>query len=216
VTALSVSRGHSADPSAIKRRWRTPRDLFDSLAMEFPFGLDAAAEPGANLCERYIAPPGELRFGGRGLAMAQDCLTTDWSTVCPPREDGTPGWAFANFPWGARYTACRPGCRKDHVHHADSFPGTGAFVDAALVNAARGLGVVLLLPTDVTSSWWKRAWRGSQQTRITDKRIAFLDPDTGRAMGQPPAGGCSIFVMRGPQPVFPGPIVLADALGRTS
>ena len=211
-TAHSIARGHNPDPSAVKRRWRTPPGTFGQLDGEFRFGLDAAAEPGANLCESYIAPPGELAFDTRGVVVAQDCLATDWTAVCPRDAHGQPGWAWDNPPWGPTYHQCPDDCAKEHAHHPDSFPGTGAFVGAAIRNAERGLGVVVLVPTAPDTSWWRAAFRASVQVRLTP-RIAFVDPETGRPAPAPPGSGCTLFVMRG-RPLVPASVVLADETGR--
>ncbi len=207
----ATTRGHNPDPSAIKRRWRTPPGTFHQLNGEFHFGLDAAAEPGAQLCPVYIAASADDQVCHHPPA-ALDCLTTDWTEVCPTLPDGQPGWAWFNCPWGPVYHQCPAGCRKKHAHHPDSFPGTGAFVDAAIRNAARGLGVVLLVPTAPDTTWCRAAFRASVQVRLTP-RISFIDPETGEPAPAPPGCGCTLFVMRG-RPLVPASVVLAAVTGR--
>lgn len=68
--------------------WRTPRDLFLRLAMDYgPFDLDAAAQPHNALCDLWL---------GEGSAIADDALGEDvrWINAAPPITR-----AFCNPPY---------------------------------------------------------------------------------------------------------------------
>lgn len=198
-----TSRGHNPDDSASKRRWRTPRLLFVTLDEELGFGLDAAAEHGANLCASYITPE-------------MDCLVTPWAPLCARNCDGE-RIAFMNSPWGPKFEKCAPDCAKTkkgggpHVHHAESFPGTGAFVDRAIDQLPTLDGIVLLLATAPDTSWWRAAFAASPRVRLLP-RVCFIDPDTGETLNAPPGAGVTVFETR---PGFSGApeVVLADENG---
>lgn len=194
----ATARGHNPDDSAIKRRWRTPPALFAAEHATYKFGLDAAAEPGANLCPSYFWP---------GFS----CLTNRWAPYCLPNSRGE-RWAWANFPWGPRFTACPASCSRDHVHYRESFPGTEAFVSRALDQAPTLTGVELLLPTAADTRWWRRLFVRAALVKLLP-RVAYIDPDTGRPAEAPPGGGCTLFVLDN-RATGPRRVVLADELGR--
>jgi phage N-6-adenine-methyltransferase len=163
--ASSTSRGHNRDASARKRRWRTPRPLFTALDAIYGFGLDAAAEHGAQLCAAYIPP-------------AMDTLRTPWVSICERNADGE-RVAFFNPPWGPR---------------GDDFPGTGAFTARAIEQARTLEGVVLLLPTAPDTRWWRALFAEAVTVRLLP-RVAFIDPDTGTPAEAPPGAGCTVFTL---------------------
>lgn len=163
--ASSISRGHSDTASARKRRWRTPRPLFDALDRVYGFGLDASAEPAAALCAAYITPE-------------MDTLRTPWAPLCERNAAGE-RVVWANFPWGPR---------------SEGFPGTGAFTARAIEQARTVDGVVLLLPTAPDTSWWRRLFEESVTVRLLP-RIAYIDPDTGAPAEAPPGAGCTVFTL---------------------
>lgn len=192
---LAVARGHSATMSPRKHRWRTPPDLIAARACEVGgFALDAAAEHGAQVCEKHIPPE-------------QDCLVADWAQSAGVRLDATSAlaplygyralrWAWFNPPWGAPYTRCTERCTKEHVHHAESFPGTAAFVEAAIrnVQAAPQLACMMLVPTAPDTAWWRAAFIASVEIRLLP-RVAFVDPDTGEIGDIPPGAGVTLFFL---------------------
>ena len=192
----ATTRGHNPDETATKRRWRTPPALFATLNAEYGFGLDAAAEPGANLCPAFLSP-------------ALDCLTTPWADHCATIVGKRVAWF--NPPWGPRFTACPVGCAKDHSHHAGSFAGTGAFVERAIEQAPTLDGAVLLLPTAPDTSWWQRLFERAALVRLLP-RVAFLDGVTGIPANAPPGAGVTVFALL---TVFRGDrrVVLADTEG---
>lgn len=163
--ASSIARGHNRDGSARKRRWRTPRPLFDALHAVYGFGLDAAAEDGAELVPAHITP-------------AMDTLRTPWAPLCERNARGEKV-AWANFPWGPR---------------SDDFPGTGAFTTRAIEQARTLDGVVLLLPTAPDTRWWRALFAESVTVRMLP-RVAFIDPDTGLPAEAPPGAGCTVFTL---------------------
>lgn len=107
----SISRGHNRDGSARKRRWRTPSGIFATLNAVYGFGLDAAAEDGAELVPAHITP-------------AMDTLRTPWAALCERNADGE-RVAWINPPWGPR---------------GDGFPSTSAFTErVAYIDPDTGL-----------------------------------------------------------------------------
>lgn len=195
----AVSRGHVVNALPRKHRWRTPPRITNARAEEVgDFVLDAAAEHGAPVCPRHITPE-------------QNCLTTNWAQAAgiPPDARFPPcaslwgyralRWVWFNPPWGAPYTACAPNCRKRHEHHADSFPGTATFVDAAIrnVDAAPVLACMMLVPTAPDTAWWRAAFARSVEVRLLP-RVAFVDPETGETGDIPPGAGVTLFFLADP------------------
>lgn len=174
-----------AEPA--KRRWRTPPWLLATIQAEFgSFGLDAAADAENSAAPLYID-------------RARDTLQTEWSLA-----RGGPVWF--NPPYGAKAGQCPENCRKDHNHHPFSFPGTGAFVERALLQSrAHRLQVCMLLESATDAGWWRTAQRAAAETRLLP-RIAFCD-EQGKPMGNP-AGSNTLFVLDGRRPVDapPGPV----------
>jgi phage N-6-adenine-methyltransferase len=181
--ALAIAAGHNPNATPAKRRWRTPPALFAAVDARYSFGLDAAAEEGAGLCLAHITPE-------------MNTLVTPWASMCLRNADGE-RWAYLNSPWGP------PG---------NGFPGTRAFTRRALDQFRTLDGAVLLLPTAADTSWWRELFAASAEVRLLP-RIAFIDPDTGRAAEAPPGDGCTLFELRAR---FRGErrVLLADELGR--
>lgn len=185
----ATSRGHNADQTKRKRRWRTPPDVFAYLSTERTYDLDAAAEANSALCPRYIGAPDALHGPEHGPQMvARNCLTGGWIAHS----------VWFNPPWGASTV---------------DFPGTGAFIDVAIKEARRGQEVTILVSTAPDTTWWRAAFRASYEVRLTP-RLAFLDPDTGVPAQAPPGAGCTLFFLRGVQTRRPT-VQLADKVGRT-
>ena len=130
------SYGQDPTPSAVKRRWQTPRPLFDAVDARYLFTLDAAAEDG-RLVPSFITPE-------------MDTLVAPWSLYCPTNALGE-RWAFANFPWGNRCA---------------DFPGTQAFTRRALHQRMTLTGAVLLLPTAPDTRWWRECFAAASDVRF--------------------------------------------------
>ena len=148
-----------------KRRWRTPPTLFATFHAIYGFGLDAAAEDGAELCPPHITP-------------AMDTLRTPWASVCERNRRGE-RVAWANFPSGSK---------------SEGFAGTEAFTDRAIDQLSTLDGVVLLLPTAPDTRWWGACFEASVTVRLLP-RIRFIDPDTGLVGESPPGAGYSVFTL---------------------
>lgn len=198
------SYGQDPTPSAVKRRWRTPRPLFDAVDARYLFTLDAAAEDG-RLVPSFITPE-------------MDTLVAPWSLYCPTNALGE-RWAFANFPWGPSHSACPEGCKAKRCvergwHHLDSFPGTQAFTRRALSQRSTLTGVVLLLPSAPDCQWWRECFSAASEVRLLP-RIRFEHPDTGKVGESPPGCGMTLFELRAH---FAGErrVLLADGLGRAA
>lgn len=216
--STAIARGHNPTDSSRKRRWRTPPAFFQAMAEEHNFILDAAAEPGAQLVRRYIAPPTARldHLAADQLPVGVDCLVTPWA------RQRTDRWSWFNSPWGPAFSQCPPDCTKaeknpKHVHHTESFPGTEAFMRAAIRNSAL-MRVLVLVSTCPDTAWWRAAFRASFKVRLLP-RVSFLDPDTGEEMGAPPGAGVTLFSMDAhnewlPLPSFRPRVVLADKFGR--
>jgi phage N-6-adenine-methyltransferase len=131
-----ASYGHSPKPGTIKRRWRTPRPLFDAVNARYSFTLDAAAEDG-RLVASYITPE-------------MDALVTPWADHCPANGWGE-RWAWFNPPWGARCAG---------------FAGTLAFTRRAIVQRSVLTGVVCLLPTAVDTRWYRELFTAAAEVRL--------------------------------------------------
>lgn len=178
--------------------------------------LDAAAEHGAPVCPRHIDPE-------------QNCLVVPWRECIaePPRAYPAFGvhallqgytalyWTWFNPPWGAPGAACPEGCNKEHEHRESDFPGTAAFVAAAIrnVQAAPDMACMMLVPTAPDTSWWRAAFAASVEVRLLP-RVAFVDPDTGETGDIPPGAGVTLFFLA--DPVFgegEPRTYLADVLG---
>lgn len=193
--ALALAGGHNVAETLGKRRWRTPWSLFDSLHREFHFDFDASAEDG-RLVRRFISP-------------ADDCLVAPWARY------GRRAWF--NPPWGIYLSACAPRCRKGHKRTGGAcvpvaVPGTGDFVDRVVDQVWHLDLAVVLLPTARDASWWVTAYYASTEVRLLP-RIAFCDADTLDPYDAPPAGGCTVFVMRPRPPDGEPRVVLADVTG---
>lgn len=196
-TTHGHNSGAGADHAVDKRRWRTPPRLIHDLELEGGlFDLDAAASPGAQICPRYIAPPGAA-VGDAPEPVGFDCLNLRWRSLVP-REGGR---IWANFPWGqplAAVKACAPNCRKRHEHITTgrpAVPGTANYVKKALSEALDpALRIVLLLPTAPDTSWWRMAFWRSAEVRLLP-RVRFLHPDTGVPMDAPPGCGVTLFFL---------------------
>ncbi len=166
----TVTGGFELGDEPEKRRWRTPRWLFDPLMEEFRFDLDACADATNALARRYIP-------------RADDALLLPWKLARRERED-VQGWgrqvraAFMNPPWGRR---------------GRGFPGTGAFVDRAWDQSREGLTVCVLIESATDTLWWQRAFRRADEVRI-GPRVPFTRPDG--TPGRQPPGGVTLFVFR--------------------
>lgn len=164
-----------------KRRWQTPRWFIALLEQELGrFVLDACAD-----ASNAVAPA--------WIDRAEDCLLTEWG---PGTGDG---WIWVNCPYGVKAGACPPYCQKDHVHHAYPFPGTGAFVDRAIQQAAsHRLRVAMLLESATDTGWWRKAHAAACETRLLP-RVACCN-EQGEPMGAP-GGGSTLFLLNGRRPV---------------
>jgi phage N-6-adenine-methyltransferase len=130
------SYGQDPTPSAVKRRWRTPRPLFDAVNARYSFGLDAAAEDG-RLVPSFITPE-------------MDTLAAPWALYCPSNGWGET-WAFLNPPWGNRCA---------------DFAGTQAFTRRALSQRSTLTGVVLLCPSAPDTCWWRECFSAASDVRF--------------------------------------------------
>lgn len=130
------SYGQDPTPSAVKRRWRTPRPLFDAVDARYLFTLDAAAEDG-RLVPSFITPE-------------MDTLVAPWSLYCPTNALGE-RWAWFNPPWGAR---------------CDGFAGTLAYARRAITERSTLTGVVMLAPTACDTLWWRECYSAASEVRL--------------------------------------------------
>lgn len=217
--ARAVARGHNGNDARLKYRWRTPPAAFQNLHNEFGFVLDAAAEPGANLCPRYLAPWGIDPTPTQLAPAGRNCLVGDWRRGLAEDEPlGFLGllWSWFNPPWGQARTVCAPGCTKKHAHSTVDFAGTAAFVEAAIRNTRcdSQLGCVMLVPTAPDTRWWGAAFDVALQVRLCP-RMAFIHPDTGKVGAAPPGSGVTLFVLGASMHTFfHERVVRADVTGK--
>lgn len=185
----SANRGHVADHTLRKRRWRTSPRLIASLRAEVRgFALDAAAEPGAAVCPVWLGPGG----------VAEDCLRVRWRDF----TFGGSGVVWFNPPWGSRLVP----------DDGPPIPGTADFVAAAVRNARQGPVVLMLVPTAPDTEWWRSAYRAADEVRLLP-RVRFVDPDTGEVGDSPPGGGVTLFRLT-PWATTQPRTLIADHLGR--
>lgn len=81
----------SKTPKELRDYWGTPQWLYDDLATEFPFTLDAAAIAENSKCSRYLT----------------DGLAFNWAEVCQPGDYvwNNPPFSDVN-PWVDQWIAC--------------------------------------------------------------------------------------------------------------
>lgn len=74
--------------------------------------------------------------------------------------------------------------RGDYAWCNYPYSDIGPWVEKSAKEARLGAGVVMLVMADTSVGWYKKAIETRQEVRfITGGRLAFLDPETGKATG---------------------------------
>jgi len=60
------------------------------------------------------------------------------------------------------------------------YSNIGPWVDKAVEAARGGATVVMLVPSDTSVKWFKRAWDTASEMRFISGRISFINADTGK------------------------------------
>lgn len=160
-----------------KMRWRTPRYVVDDLALRMAlpgavFDLDAAAEDGAHVADRY-------------LTVEEDALVCDWQRAfrgpaLPP--GGRIRSAFLNPPYAAA-SISKAALEAFPDEGLVAFPGTAAFIQRAWEQSRGGLEVAVLLG-GMLDQWLQRYCARADEV-LFGPRLHFLDLD-GKPQSQPP------------------------------
>ncbi len=169
-----------------KMRWRTPdyvmRSICEGVGIE-RFDLDAAAEDDARWADRWIT-------------HTEDCLRMpDWRVghrykqartgkiALRPRVDASIRHVFLNSPWGGAGVTEKA---REAYPKADlaPFPGTAAFVDKAIEQAALGMTVVVLV--GLSGDAWQLPHMQAADELWFGPRVRYLDVQ-GCTGAQPPA-----------------------------
>lgn len=154
--AQLIARARATGPRGalylhLDQTWRTPKDLFARLLEEFDIRLDVAAQAHNALCAFWLGPD-------HPDADRRDALRwSDWAAIARQagNEEGGPAWAYANPEYGA---------------------GAGEWTSRAAETAARGVGVVALLPARTDTEYWHRDVLGrGAETRFVRGRLKFND-----------------------------------------
>lgn len=120
--------------------------------------------------ELYAALDREFHFGGDVAASASNHLHHFYLTQSDDALSIENPWGFA-FQDG--YVWCNP-------PYSDIMP----WVRKAQQDDCDGVGVVMLVPADVSVGWFKQALIDVSEVRfITGGRLAFINPETGKAAG---------------------------------
>lgn len=130
--------------------WRTPDKFFHRCMNAFGgFDLDAAAN--SENCKARIW--GEKSFLGPGSDMGEDALSVEWHSLKLPIMPDLPitKKVWLNPPYGG---------------------GLMPWVEKAIYEARKGCFVVMLLPCDISTEWW-RLLRREGQIWPVDGRIRF-------------------------------------------
>jgi phage N-6-adenine-methyltransferase len=158
-----ASTAPTATPASERDCWRTPRDLFARLDLEYgPFDLDAAAQPHNALCEHWL---------GEGSVIAADALGEDvrWGNVAPQRTR-----AFCNPPYSLA---------REFVAKANEQARMGIARTTLLLPATTG---VWWWQAHVWDSG-RRRFRFGVEVEFLPGRVKFLRPD-GAPAGVPTFG----------------------------
>lgn len=134
--------------------WRTPDPIFELASAEWgPFELDAAAAgPEDARCPLWITP-------------GEDALRVRWTARCSAA--GVPPRIWVNPPYGS-----------GGGHNGG---GLLSWVQHARIEAESGAIVCMLVPNNQATEWGRMAARHAL-IRVLPRRVAFIDPDSGRAV----------------------------------
>jgi phage N-6-adenine-methyltransferase len=177
-SSLARRRRRAVIKTAGTVEWATPRDLFDRLDARYgPFTLDAAAQPGNALCERYFM-------------LADDALTQEWAGrvwLNPPYGAGLDVWmrkALVSSRTTAELVSCLVPVRAD----------TGWFHDVVLPHAeveflrgrVRFGGAATAAPFASMVVLFRDARKRAPRTELPG--FSGAGPGRGRAMTVPATG----------------------------
>jgi len=151
--------------------WQTQKHHYNWIQSQLPFRmiLDLAADRQNSKCEAFISEKENALNQSWAYCLA---LThTKLAIVTPIEECG----AFCNPPY--------------------SKPNLPSFTSKACIEAEKGLNQCFIVPLDITD-WSRNYVWNKAEVWIPDKRMAFIDPATGKPQTQPPKG--SMIVIYGP------------------
>lgn len=156
--------------------WATPWDVFEPLAEEFSFLLDAAAS-------HWNAKPA----GGAYISKEEDSLTVDWAALLGRLHGGHEAPAvWLNPPYGrARDIEGRP------------FGGAllDPFIRKAYEESRKGLTVVVLCFARPDTALWEDVIMRASEVRFIRSRVKFAREDG--ATGPAPAPSCLVIFRPG-------------------
>ena len=141
----------SFTPKDIKDAWQTPKQLFDTLNLEFSFICDVAASVGNSLCSQFIDEHHDALGSHRWLS-------SNWCN--PPYSNIT--------PW----------------------------IDKATDQHKQGKTTVMLVPSDTSVQWFKKAYESCNEVRFISGRISFINADTQKPVNGNNKGSV-LFIWRG-------------------
>lgn len=170
--------------------WRTDPADFARWDAEFRFGLDAAASEVDALVPQHISPQ-------------EDSFSTPWGPRCAVNRHGLQV-AWLNPPYSGRGRAPRSA-------------GLLAWMALAVEQCrAWSMWTVVLVPASMGTRYMQLAHREAVEVRLCRRRLAFVDPDTGRPVKGNRHDSCLVIV--GPRPAVNGAarvvyegVALADA-----
>jgi hypothetical protein len=172
--AAAIDHAQRIIHSSSEPFYRTPLDLYEALAQEFHFQVDAAADGPSALCDGW--------YGSGAPHGLQDGLHADWpharfaDQACVPH--------FLNPPYS-----------KVRIRELRTAGARQAQIDAFRIECwvekcwkeGRYLTVVALLPLAMQTKWWKRFVLSPQdaagratQIRLLDHRLTFRLPNGDR------------------------------------
>lgn len=140
--------------------WATSQDVYDKLHAEFGFTLDTAANDDNAKCKNYYT-------------LFNDGLSHDWN------ESARGGAIWCNPPYGRSQKACKPKCTKKNClergwHLALDVAGVDHWVRKAVLTAANGTTVVMLLPVRTDTQWWHEyVDKHATEVRFVRGRLTF-------------------------------------------
>lgn len=176
---------------SLESDYRTPPDCFNTLAREFYFGIDLAADKGSALVERYLGP---------GSPLAENALVAAWANYAQH------GCAFLNSPFSKTlvnaYNTGRIKVDGEWVEHevnkmmAECYDVTN-WARKCWEESQKGLTIVGIFPFAPQTDWYRKyvmghefdtpetevigrwTWSGhaAMQERRLPHRISFLKPD---------------------------------------
>jgi phage N-6-adenine-methyltransferase len=155
----------------LKDEARTPPALFKRLDERFCFDCDAAATEDNTLCNTFFARhfsnkenPLELHK----IPFETDAITADWCSHL------------------------RIGCRTFYCNPPYSRGNIDKFVAKAYSESLKGAIVVMLLPADVSTAWFRDYCMMAAEWIIIKGKVHFNNPDGTPMIGSPKFGSIAV------------------------